>query len=486
MKSQFVKAILILALISIDVFSIFIAFYASFKLWSHLTFSFPDISFYYNALKLLTIITIFLFWINKLYAPKTGLLYLGELKNILKSLTYSFCIILSLQFFIDPIRHSQKSFIFILFSALQQFFFSEINYKYSRIITILTFIGAFILISANRLIFNKFIKKLSSSQIINEKVLIYGTGILAKKLYKSIKASPRSIYQVIAFLDYPCSDNKRKIFNNKIFLGTKQNVKRIIKQFKINKLFIALDRNSVKKLSSIMEACKEVHCQVQVVPIFCSINNYNLKLSYDLEMPTLISEESKKLLYIIFKRLFDFIFALLTISILFPINIIIAILIKIESSGCMFFKQNRVGKDEKLFSIYKFRTLKEKSNPYAVKPKSINDPHITRIGKFLRKSGLDEIPQLINVLKGEMSIVGPRPEMPFIVKRYNDFQKQRLKVKPGITGVWQISSKRREAIHKNIEYDIYYIHNCSFALDLAIIWKTIFIFFKGLMITLTS
>jgi lipopolysaccharide/colanic/teichoic acid biosynthesis glycosyltransferase len=117
---------------------------------------------------------------------------------------------------------------------------------------------------------------------------------------------------------------------------------------------------------------------------------------------------------------------------------------------------------------------------YAITPKSGKDPRITPIGRFLRRSSLDELPQLFNVLKGDMSLVGPRPEMPFIVEQYNDLHRQRLNVKPGITGLWQISADRRIAIHENMDYDMYYINNQSFLLDLVILAKTVTSCLKGI------
>ena len=109
-----------------------------------------------------------------------------------------------------------------------------------------------------------------------------------------------------------------------------------------------------------------------------------------------------------------------------------------------------------------------------------NDARVTKFGRFLRKTSFDEIPQLINVLKGEMSLVGPRPEMPFIASEYTDFHRERLKILPGITGLWQLSGDRRKAIHENMEYDLYYTNNMSFFLDLAILLETLIFAFRGI------
>jgi lipopolysaccharide/colanic/teichoic acid biosynthesis glycosyltransferase len=131
-----------------------------------------------------------------------------------------------------------------------------------------------------------------------------------------------------------------------------------------------------------------------------------------------------------------------------------------------------VGKDGKLFNLYKFRTMRTDSPKYDFSPTVSDDPRITRIGRFLRRTSFDELPQLINVIKGDMSLVGPRPEMPFIVEQYKAAHRQRLRVRPGITGLWQLSADRAFQIHENIQYDLYYIRHRSFFMDFAILLHT--------------
>src|SRR5690606_26694581 len=133
------------------------------------------------------------------------------------------------------------------------------------------------------------------------------------------------------------------------------------------------------------------------------------------------------------------------------------VLIKLDSEGPVVFKQKRVGLHGKEFSFYKFRTMKVDAPKYAHTPQDSSDPRITRVGRWLRRMSLDELPQLFNVFRGDMSLVGPRPEMPFIVEKYSALEKQRLEAKPGITGLWQISTFRGAPIHDHIEYDLFYL-----------------------------
>jgi lipopolysaccharide/colanic/teichoic acid biosynthesis glycosyltransferase len=158
---------------------------------------------------------------------------------------------------------------------------------------------------------------------------------------------------------------------------------------------------------------------------------------------------------------------------LFPLFVLVAILIKMDSPGPVFFRHRRVGKDGDHFVLWKFRSMRTDVPEYEPSPRSVADDRLTRIGRLIRRMSVDEMPQLINVLKGEMSLVGPRPEMPFIVARYHPVECKRLIARPGITGLWQISPARAFPIHENIQYDLHYIRNQNFFLDCTIILRTI-------------
>jgi len=178
---------------------------------------------------------------------------------------------------------------------------------------------------------------------------------------------------------------------------------------------------------------------------------------------------------IIVKNILDFIFSLLFLIILLPIFVIIAIVIKLDSKGSAFFIQERVGKDGKLFKVYKFRTMYQNNKQMKIDEyyTEENDPRITRIGRFLRKTSLDELPQLINIIKGEMSFIGPRPTLKYQVDQYDEFQMQRLKMKPGVTGWAQVNGRNSIPWSERIKYDIYYVNNYSLFFDLKILFKTI-------------
>lgn len=198
--------------------------------------------------------------------------------------------------------------------------------------------------------------------------------------------------------------------------------------------------------------------------------------------------ESKSKIYLIAKRITDIVCSLVGLIILSPILLCTAIAIKIDSNGPILFKQDRVGKDEQIFSMYKFRSMVvnaeelkknlEKENEMSGPMFKIKkDPRVTRVGRFIRKTSIDELPQLINVLKGNMSLVGPRPSLPKEVEAFEPWMKERLTVLPGLTCIWQVSGRNNIPFKEWMELDIKYVRERSYFLDLKLIFKTIFVLF---------
>lgn len=173
------------------------------------------------------------------------------------------------------------------------------------------------------------------------------------------------------------------------------------------------------------------------------------------------------------KCFFDILIALLVTIFLLPLFVIIGILVKVSSKGPVIFKQERAGKNGKPFIFYKFRTMKTEVDPFGPSPKAADDPRLTKIGKFLREYSFDELPQLFNVLKGNMSIVGPRPLYLSQIDEWTDRQKKRLLVKPGLTGLAQISGRGELTREEKLELDVKYVETAGFWLDLKIILITI-------------
>ncbi|NTW01112.1 MAG: exopolysaccharide biosynthesis polyprenyl glycosylphosphotransferase, partial [Oscillochloris sp.] len=192
----------------------------------------------------------------------------------------------------------------------------------------------------------------------------------------------------------------------------------------------------------------------------------------------------------ILKRLFDIGASLILLFMLLPLMLLIGILIRIESKGPIFFLQERIGEQGRRFRMVKFRSMYQdaerrwqevahRDEQGNLVHKSSDDPRVTRVGRKLRRTSLDELPQLINVLLGQMSLVGPRPEMPYIAAEYEPWQWQRFRVPPGITGWWQVNGRSDKPMHLHTEDDLYYIQNYSFWLDLRILLKTVTVVFQG-------
>ncbi|MGL5623295.1 sugar transferase [Cetobacterium sp.] len=183
------------------------------------------------------------------------------------------------------------------------------------------------------------------------------------------------------------------------------------------------------------------------------------------------------------KILFDKIGGVILFILLLPVLLVIGLIIKVEDGGRVFFLQKRLGKDKKIFEIYKFRTMKENAPDIRLVDGSTfnseNDPRVTKIGKILRRTSLDELAQIINVIKGEMSFIGPRPDLPDHLKLYEGEEFKKLLVRPGITGYAQVNGRNDLPWKERFKYDIYYAENWSILLDIKIILKTIEIIFTG-------
>lgn len=190
-------------------------------------------------------------------------------------------------------------------------------------------------------------------------------------------------------------------------------------------------------------------------------------------------DQRKRALYDSSKRLMDICGALVLLIALAPLLLIVALLIRLDSPGPALFHQFRVGLNGRRFTIWKFRTMHPSAHSYARSPRGLDDRRVTRLGRFLRRTSIDELPQLINVLRGEMSLIGPRPEMPFIAARYTRVERQRLTLRPGMTGLWQISPARSAPIHHNLHCDLHYIRNRNLLLDTAILLRTVLVVVSG-------
>jgi putative colanic acid biosynthesis UDP-glucose lipid carrier transferase len=319
-------------------------------------------------------------------------------------------------------------------------------------------------------------------------VAIYGAGIVGRHLYKRIYHSPGLGLQVAGFLDddkklwgqeIRFGEIRRK--NGNVVIGGLEKLPSLVLEKHVKEVFVAIPNATYERNLEIVQECRKLGCSVSVVPPTYGRQMHSIEVEEIGGIPILREKVSEPhILYPALKRVIDLFVSLALLFILSPVIFIVVLIVKIDSPGPIIFRQKRVGLAGKEFELYKFRTMHQEANPYAYTPTSSEDSRITRFGRWLRRSSLDELPQLLNVLRGDMSMVGPRPEMPFIVAGYSEEQRERLKVKPGITGVWQISAVRGEPIHANMEYDLFYIEQRSLLLDVIIIFKTLVTAIRGI------
>jgi exopolysaccharide biosynthesis polyprenyl glycosylphosphotransferase len=321
----------------------------------------------------------------------------------------------------------------------------------------------------------------------NERVLIYGAGCTGRRVFSVLRASPKLGLVPVAVVD----DDREKAGSTLFEMAYERRssarilpgpVSRdLLMTQKVDLLIIAIPTIDREKFLATVEESLAANVRISFVP--SHLMPADSWLDYrDMDGILLASfgKPAARFTYEFAKRVVDIAGALTFLCLGAPLFLLLALLIRFDSKGPIFFRQRRVGLDGTSFEMYKFRTMTSTSPLYEYSPRESSDPRITRIGGFLRRTSFDELPQLLNVLKGDMSLVGPRPEMPFIVERYSQRHRTRLDVKPGITGLWQLSGDRAFLIHENIEYDLYYIRHRNFFMDLAILLHTSIFAMRGI------
>jgi exopolysaccharide biosynthesis polyprenyl glycosylphosphotransferase len=258
---------------------------------------------------------------------------------------------------------------------------------------------------------------------------------------------------------------------------------RLVRELEVDTVLIALEAHEGPHANRLMSALAHLPVQVYLVPDLDSLtarpmtDRIGHMLAIGLNECGLSDGEAR------LKRLLDLVIAAVALLVLWPLLLVIAIAIRLDSPGPALFLQERVGQHNRRFTIFKFRTMYTGAERRAAEHilqsddglvhKRPGDPRITRVGALLRRSSLDELPQLFNVLLGEMSVVGPRPELPWLVEQYHDWQYQRLQLPQGITGWWQVNGRSERVLHLHTEDDLYYVRNYSLRLDLRILLLTI-------------
>jgi exopolysaccharide biosynthesis polyprenyl glycosylphosphotransferase len=302
------------------------------------------------------------------------------------------------------------------------------------------------------------------------KVLIAGTGDLAQLTAKKLRNYVHFGIEIVGFLD---REKKEGV------LGHYDDLEKIVREYDITDLVVGLPSKEYETTLKLIETANNLLIEIRVVPDIIQITSLKAGMEHIEGIPIInLGDIPLQGWPALFKRAFDIIVSLVGLLLLFPFFLVIAVLIILTSKGPVFYLQTRVGLDGKLFKIIKFRTMiadaEDETGAIWSPP---NDRRVTKVGRILRKLSVDELPQLINVLLGDMSLVGPRPERPELVEKFKQYIPNymlRHHVKTGITGWAQVHGLRGNTpLDKRIEFDIYYIQNWSFRLDLEILWRTI-------------
>jgi len=356
----------------------------------------------------------------------------------------------------------------------------RMTFKISHGFLVAYFVAFIFMVSILRNQVYFFMKRRFARGMNLQNVLIIGAGEMGKTLAQKLRQFKDLGFVVKGFLDDDRKAGEKVDINGGLdVLGNLKDIEAVVAQYDISDVYIALDLNNYAKILECMQIVNKYVVNVRLIPDLFQLLTLKANIQ-DLDGIPVISVDEVALhgMKSVIKRTMDLIVSVLGLIILLPLFLIAAVLIKLTSRGPVLYHQERVGLDGRKFTITKFRTMvcdaEKETGPVMCRP---DDPRMTRIGRVLRKYSIDELPQLINVLKGEMSLIGPRPERPSFVR---DFAEKipkymlRHKVKSGITGWAQVHGLRQETgIDKRLEYDFYYIQNWSLPLDLKIIWMTL-------------
>jgi exopolysaccharide biosynthesis polyprenyl glycosylphosphotransferase len=321
------------------------------------------------------------------------------------------------------------------------------------------------------------------------RLLIAGAGRVGEEIARQVQHYSED-WHLVGLLDDDPAKAGGQIAGVPV-LGTLDELEQVIQAERVDEVIFALPLRAHERLMRLVLDLERLPVEVSVVPDYFDLAFYRTRMEERLGFPLIrLRASAIEGGAGVAKRLFDLAIALPCLVFCAPLFLLVALAIRLDSPGPAFFKQERVGENCRRFGTWKFRTMLRNADellPQVVQEmpngqivyKRPNDPRVTRVGRFLRRFSLDELPQLWNVVKGEMSLVGPRPELPWLVERYEGWQRKRFAVPPGITGWWQISGRSDRPMHLHVEDDLAYIQNYSIWLDLRILWRTIGVALSG-------
>jgi exopolysaccharide biosynthesis polyprenyl glycosylphosphotransferase len=357
---------------------------------------------------------------------------------------------------------------------------------FSRLVIVQATLLTALFLSCWRLIIRMIRDHLHRRGIAVENVLLVGAGELGRHIIRTIMARPGLGYRLTGFVDDDPERGSKDIGRVKA-LGATNNIAEIVNTQGVDLVIVTLPWRAQWRIFEIIAECQRKNVEVRVVPDLYQFNLSQVKIEMLGGLPLLgMRGESRfKRSHLIAKRVMDIVITLIALPILIPVLLLTALAIRLESPGPILFYQTRLGFNGKPFRMIKFRSMipeaeameeefvtRTSDDPEGKIERKDDDPRITRVGRFIRRTSIDELPQLWNVLRGEMSLVGPRPALEQEIVLYKPWQLQRLMAPPGMTGLWQVSGRSDIPFEEKCLLDIYYIENWSLGLDLQILLQT--------------
>ncbi|WP_420630007.1 sugar transferase [Candidatus Leptofilum sp.] len=321
------------------------------------------------------------------------------------------------------------------------------------------------------------------------RVLIVGAGNTGRSVGKMMQSYDWAGLNLVGYLD----DDTYKRKENLNILGTVADIRPVVEKHRIQDVVVALPQRAYGQINKLTITLHDLPVHVRVVPDYFSLALYRASVDDFGGIPMInLRDPALNEVQRLVKRIFDLVVGSTTMLCLLPILMLISILIRLDSKGPIIFRQKRVGENGRIFRMFKFRTMVPDADSHREEITEINptngrilfkkrpdDPRITRVGRFLRRTSLDELPQLLNVLLGDMSLVGPRPELPWLVDQYEPWQRKRFAVPQGMTGWWQVNGRSDKPLHLHTEDDLYYVQNYSIWMDIYILLKTPWVVLRG-------
>ncbi|HXF63226.1 MAG TPA: sugar transferase [Caldilineaceae bacterium] len=322
------------------------------------------------------------------------------------------------------------------------------------------------------------------------RVLIVGAGKVGCDVVERLRSQHWSSLTLVGFLDDDPHKQSITVAGLPV-LGRLDDAACVINQHEIDEVIFALPLHAHARLANLVVSLYELPIRIHVVPDYFDLAFHGATIESIGGIPLIgLRDPAIDGFQRFVKRLMDIALAGLGLLLVWPVMAIVALAIKLEDGGPILYRSLRVGENGRLFSMLKFRSMvveAERLQPIVAQVedrgasflKRADDPRITRVGRIIRRTSIDELPQLINVLKGDMSLVGPRPELPWLVESYQPWQRKRFAVPQGITGWWQINGRSDNPMHLHTEQDLYYIQHYSLWLDLLILWRTVGVVLRG-------